>query len=390
MPAILRPPGLMTTAFYVAIFMAMGVHLPFWPLWLEAWGLSAREIGLFIALGMGVRVIAGVAIPALADRLDRRRHTVAACLAVSMALFVAHLWIGDKAVLLAVTLALGAAMAAVGPIAEALGVAAARAHGFPYAQSRGLGSVGFLAANLVVGGLMLRFGNDLALWWIVACLGAAMLLVMRHPGAGRVKGQVPPRLGEIGRLLVDPVFALFVAAVAFIQAGHAVFFALGSVHWAGLGLSEPVIGALWAVAVGAEIVFMVMFGSWTVQRLGPVRTLMLAGAAGLLRWGAMMLDPTGWVLWPLQALHAATFGAGHLAAMAFIAEAIPARYGAAAQGAMQSMAVGLVLALGMALAAALYPLLGGQTYGIGVVMSAIGLALCLRLSGRWTGGELRV
>ena len=50
--------------------------------------------------------------------------------------------------LLAATLAVGAALAGIGPIAEALGVAAARRHGFAYAQARGLGSLGFLAANL--------------------------------------------------------------------------------------------------------------------------------------------------------------------------------------------------------------------------------------------------
>lgn len=387
-PPILRAPGVMTTAFYMAFFMAMGVHLPFWPLWLQDWGLSAREVGLFTALGMAVRVVAGLIIPALADRLDKRRHTIAVCLALSMALFVAHLWIGSKAMLLVATLAVGAAMAGVGPIAEALGVAAARAHGFPYAQSRGLGSLGFLAANLMVGGLMAQFGVDLALWWIVGCLGLAILLVVRHPGGRRVQGQVPPNLREIGRVFVNPVFALFAAAVAFTQASHAVFFALGSVHWAALGVSEPVIGGLWAMSVGAEIVFMVLYGAQAVRWLGPVGTILLSGAFGVLRWGAMMLDPTGWVLWPLQGLHAATFAVGHLGAMAFIAEAIPPRYGAAAQGAMQAMAIGAVLALGMVVAAAVYPSLGGLTYGIGVVLSGIGLGLALVLRRVWRGGML--
>ena len=68
----------------------------------------------------------------------------------------------------------------------------------------------------------------------------------------------------------------------------------------------------------------------------------------MVRWGAMMADPTGWLLWPLQALHALTFAVGHLGAIAFIARAVPPRYGAAAQGATGAMAVGLALALGMA------------------------------------------
>jgi PPP family 3-phenylpropionic acid transporter len=389
-PAVLTRPGLHTTAFYLTFFMATGVHMPFWPLWLDAWGLTAAEVGLFTALGMAVRVVAGLVVPAIADRLDSRRHTIAVCMAVSMVLFVAHLWIGSKAVLLVATLAVGAAFAGIGPIAEALGVAAARAHGFAYAQSRGLGSVGFLGANLAVGALMASVGVDLALWWIVACLAVGIVLVARHPGGRRVQGQIPPNLREIGALIVNPVFALFVATVACIQASHAVFYALGSVHWARLGISEARIGALWAAGVGVEILFMVLIGTRVVAWLGPMRAMALSGLAGVVRWGAMMGDPTGWLLWPLQALHALTFAAGHLGAMAFITRAVPDRYGAAAQGAMGSMGVGLALAIGMALASALYPAVGGGVYGIGAVFAAAGLGLAILLGRRWNGGLLAV
>ena len=386
---LLTGPGIRTTVFYMAIFMTMGAHVPFWPLWLEHWGLTAAEVGMFTALGVGVRVVAGLVVPAAADRLDRRGAVMAACLVASLLLFLAHRWIGDKAVLLAATLAVGATLAGVGPLAEALGVEASRLHGFPYAQSRGLGSLGFLAANLIVGALLARFGVGLALWWIVGCLAVAAILTAGHPGGGRASGAAPPRLREIGGLIVNPVFALFLAAAAFGQAGHSVYFALASVHWLGLGLSEARIGALWAASVAAEIVFMVTLGAWTVRRLGAVSALALSGAAGVLRWGAMMFDPVGWLLWPLQGLHAATFAAGHLGAMAFISAAVPTRFGAAAQGAMGSMAVGLLLALGMAAAAALYPSLGGATYGIGAILSATGLGLSLLLARRWHGGLLR-
>lgn len=387
-PRILSGPGLLTTAFYVAFFMAMGVHVPFWPLWLEAWGLSAAEIGAYTAVGMGVRVVAGLAIPALADRLDRRRSAAAACLLVAAALFLAHLWIGDRALLLAATVGVGAALAGVGPLAEALGVASARAHDFPYAQSRGLGSLGFLAANLLVGALIASFGVDQALWWIVGCLVVAAALALRHPGADGSGGQTPPRMREIGALVVDPVFALFAATLAFTQASHATLFALGSIHWRALGLSEPTIGALWAASVGAEIVFMVTVGAAAVRRLGPIGALGLSGAAGVLRWGAMCLDPVGLLLWPLQALHALTFAVGHLGAMAFIAEAVPARFGAAAQGATGSMATGLLLALGMAGSGAIYPAVGGGAYGVGVAFSAAGLVCALALRRRWRGGAI--
>lgn len=389
MPSALGSPAGRHTAFFYALFyMALGAHLPYWPLWLEDWGLSAGEVGIYVALGMGVRVVAAIAIPAAADRLDARRNTIVVATVAGVVLFIAHHWIGSRALLMAATLGTGAVLAGVGPISEALGLAAARAGAFPYAQARGLGSAGFLAANLAVGALLPVLGPDLVLWWIVACLVLLVTVTPGHPGGRRVVGHIPPRLGEIGALLLNPTFALFVAAVAMLQASHSVLYAYGSVHWRALGLSEPVIGLLWATGVGAEILFLLSVATGIVGRIGPLAALAACGAAGIVRWSAMMADPTGLVLWPLQATHALTFAIGHIGAMAFIAQAIPPRFGAAAQGAIAATAGGLALALGMVLAAALYPRLGGFTYGIGAAFSALGLGLLLPLARRWRGETL--
>ncbi len=384
-PAILRPAGLHTSGLYVALFMATGVHMPFWPLWLADWGLTPEAVGLYTALGMAVRVVAGIGIPALADRLDARRHTVVVCALATMVLFLLHLGITQRGLLLVATLAVGATMAGLGPLAEALGVSASRAEGFPYAQARGIGSLGFLGSNLAVGALIGWTGSWIALWWIVGCMALLAFLAPGHPGGGRVVGRIPPRMAEIGRLVMNPVFAIFMAAVACLQASHAVMYAYGSVHWRDLGVSEPTIGALWAMSVAAEILFMLTIGTAAVARLGAVGAMVLCGVGGVVRWGAMMTDPTGLWLWPLQGLHVLTFAIGHLGAIAFISRAVPDRYAAAAQGATGAMAVGGVMALWMILASLVYPVLGGWTYGIGAVSSALGIAVCLWLARRWRG-----
>jgi MFS transporter, PPP family, 3-phenylpropionic acid transporter len=383
-------PALHTACFYVAFFMMTGVHVPFWPLWLEDWGLTAAEVGTYTALGFAVRTVAGLAIPAFADRVDARRAVVVVCAAVSALLFLAHLGITTRPALLAATLAIGTSLAGLGPLTEALGVAAARVRGFPYAVVRGIGSAGYLAANLGAGVAVALFGSGILLWWIVACLVAVALLGVRHPGGGRVAGRAPPRLREIGRLLVHPAFALFTLAVGALQASHAVMYALGTLHWHELGIGEGEIGALWGASVGVEIVFLLTIGGATVAALGPVRALLLAGVAGVVRWGAMMADPTGLLLWPIQALHVLTFALAHLGTIAFISRAVPERYAAAAQGATASMAAGGLMALAMLLASAVYDSLGGLTYGISAALSLSGLGLVLLLARRWDGSELAV
>lgn len=375
----------------MALFLATGVYLPFWPLWLSDWGLRPEEIGLYTAIGIAVRVVAGIVIPAIADRLEARRWTLVACAAGGAALFLGHLWIGSRPVLLLATLGTGVAFAGITPISEALGLAASRVWAFPYAQARGIGSSGYLAANVVAGVLIGWTGSWVALWWIVVCLLATAALAVGHPGAGRVRGAaVPPRMREMGRLMVNGTFVVFIAVVAFLQASHAVLYSLATIHWRDLGIADGDIGLLWAVSVAAEILFMVLLGTAVVERIGPVRTMALSCAAGVVRWGVMIFDPVGPWLWPIQMLHALTFGAGHLGAMAFIARAIPDRYAAAAQGASATMAAGAVMAFGMAVAAWLYPSLGGGTYGIGLAFSAVGLGLCGVLARRWRGGEIEV
>ncbi|MFO1141362.1 MAG: MFS transporter [Amaricoccus sp.] len=390
MPRLFTRPGLHTGGFYLALFMATGALVPFWPLWLSHWGLTPGEVGVYTALGIAVRVVAGLLVPSLADRLDRRRAVVVVAAALTAAIYLAHLGITEKPALLVATLAAGTTMAGIGPIAEALGLAASRAWDFSYAQARSMGSIGYLAANLIVGALIARAGVGVALWWTVACMAAVAVLAVRHPGAHRVPARTPPTMGEIGRLVVTPTFALFMAAVACLQSSHAMMYALGSVHWRDIGIGETEIGALWAASVAAEILFMLTIGTRVVRRLGPVGALALAGAGGVLRWGAMMGDPTGFWLWPIQGLHALTFGAAHLGAMAFIGRAVPDRYAAAAQGATTAMAVGGVTAAAMILAAAVYPLLGGRTYAIGFVLSLAGLALAALLRRRWAGDEFDV
>lgn len=379
-----------TALFYAAMFGALGAHLPFWPVWLEDWGLTPGEVGAYLSLGIVTRIGAGLAVPVIADRLGRRRSAMLLLCATGAALFLAHLFIGTRAVLLAATLGTGAVISGIMPLGEALGAGAVRRFGFSYSLARSLGSVAFLVANLAVGAMIARFGANAALWWIVACLAAGAALGRTHPGGGVMAGAAPPGFGEIWALLTQPTFALFTAAAAMSLSSHAVLYAYGSVHWRALGIPGGTIGALWAFSVAVETVVMLTLGRRAIERIGPLGALSLSGAGGLVRWGAMMADPPLAWLWGLQALHSLTFVAGHLGAMAFVVQAVPDRYGGSAQGAYMGLGGGILTAAAMGLSALVYPWAGGLTYGIALAMSGAGLLLTLRLRARWDGGTLAV
>ncbi|HEY3911268.1 MAG TPA: MFS transporter [Stellaceae bacterium] len=70
-------PAARLSAFYAAAFLVTGAQLPFWPVWLAARGLGAREIASIFAAASWAKVIATPAIGALADRIGRRRMMAA-------------------------------------------------------------------------------------------------------------------------------------------------------------------------------------------------------------------------------------------------------------------------------------------------------------------------
>jgi PPP family 3-phenylpropionic acid transporter len=71
--------------FYGAYFAAVGIHLPFWPVWLEWRGLDAVEIGYVLAAGYWPRIATNLLVPAVSDRLGERRRPMIVLTAVTLA-----------------------------------------------------------------------------------------------------------------------------------------------------------------------------------------------------------------------------------------------------------------------------------------------------------------
>jgi len=79
-----HPTAVRLAAFYAAFFTVVGTLQPFWPLWLEAKALDAAEIGLVLAIGIGVKVV-GLPIAAhVADRTGERQRLIALLAAASV------------------------------------------------------------------------------------------------------------------------------------------------------------------------------------------------------------------------------------------------------------------------------------------------------------------
>jgi PPP family 3-phenylpropionic acid transporter len=368
--------------FYCAFFTALGVQLPFLPVWLSAKGLDPADIGILLAIPMIVRLFAIPIATRQADRHDVLRATIiVAAMAAVLGYVALGLVQGFAAIIVAYAVA-SAFSTPLMPLADALALRALDRHGRAYGPVRLWGSAAFIAGSLGAGALLDVIGARDLIWLVVAAMGltavAAWTLAPCDGESVGCPGQPTSRNG----LLRQPAFLAIVAAASLVQASHAVYYGFSTIDWQAAGLGGGAIGALWALGVLAEIVLFAMSGRMPVAP----RTLLLAGAGGAaVRWTAMAFDPATVLLPLLQCLHALSFGATHLGAVGFVARAAPAGSGARAQGYL-AVALGLVMAVAMGISGALYARWGALAY-LAMTFAAATGGLCALASRRLTSGQ---
>ena len=84
LPLVLGRPSVRLGAFYAAVFLVVGIQLPFWPVWLSGRGLDPQQIGFVFAAAIWAKVIATPIIGVAADRFGRRRAFMVALAAVAI------------------------------------------------------------------------------------------------------------------------------------------------------------------------------------------------------------------------------------------------------------------------------------------------------------------
>ena len=362
--------------FYAAVFLFVGVSLPFWPVWLSAKGLSATEIGLLITAGSWIRIAAPQMAAHVADRRGRRREVLILLAAASFAVHLLFLMSEGFAALLAVSILAAIAFTPIIPMGENMTLLASREGRFDYGRVRLWGSIAFIVGAIAGGRLVGGIGSDAILWLVLGTLALTVVATVAMPETGSppARHRVP-----VAALLSDRSMAVFLVTASLIQASHAAAYGFATLAWRESGIGDDVIGLLWAEGVLAEIVLFAL-GGGLAARLGPARLLAIAAVAGVVRWVGFAIEPGLGLLVFLQALHALTFGAAHLGAMLYIVRSVPPEHSASAQALYSGSAMGLVMGGATILAGALYDDAGAGAFYAMAAMSAVGLIGALVLA----------
>lgn len=376
-PAVVGALQLRLSLFYAGFFGFFGVQQPFWPVWLASHGLSATEIGVVLALSIGIKVLSAPLAAHGADRSGQRLRPILLLVGCSLATFSLFAFAQGFWLILLVSVLFYALWPPVMSLTESLTIMAVQRAGLDYGRTRLWGSLSFIVIALLAGQVLVWLPAQAVFWMSLACVASTVAACLWLPD---LRAEPSPAHGlPIVHALRNRALRLSLAACGLIQGSHAVYYAFGTLHWQSQGYTEDIIGVLWAEAVLAEIVLFA-YGARITRRLGSVGLITLAGIAAVVRWVGTGLTDSLAAIVVLQALHAFSFGAAHLGAMACIGETVAANLSATAQSLYSGWVWGASLGLMLFASGWLYHALSGGAYLAMAAVAFAGTLVALRLA----------
>ena len=369
---------------YILVFGANGVSLPFIGLWLRARGLDGAEIGVLLAAPMLGRIVTGPAIALWADGFAHRRTAIAFLAVLGTAAYAAMPVVDGFGWWAPLWFVAATCAGALMPLSDVLTMRLAAREGFAFSVPRGFGSAAFVAANVLVGALLVTGSVDLVMVWLIAA-GVLLVVWARFglPAEPVLEGGPAAgleRFRGLHRLLADPVFMAAIVAVGCVQASHAFYYGFSAILWKAAGVPESLTGLLWGASVVVEIAFMWWIDPWRRRvGIGPLLMLGLGAAGGVVRWGLFALEPPLWSLWPLQVLHTFTFAATFLAGVQLVERLSPPDSHTAAQTLSSMLSAGVLIGLATLASGPLFDRFGAGGYWAMAALAAVGGVVALGL-----------
>jgi len=364
------------SSFYITIFLVIGCMLPFWPVWLQARGMSGIEIGILTAIPVLGKVIFSPMFASFGDRLGERKRLMLFFLTTSLFFFSLFYWVESFMALFVVSFLYGMSWAPIMSFGDNITILSTRDTKIQYGRMRLWGSLSFIVMSFGFG-FVLEVTSESMIFWVILVSNVLTIFATLTLPDVRIKP-----LGKSGKpvraLLQDRQFQLFMATVACIHGSHALYYAFATIHWRSIGYSDGLIGFLWAVGVVAEVIFFI-FGGRIGARFSAITLLILAACACAVRWSVIATDPDLFILLLVQTLHAFSFGAMHLGAMNFMSRAVSLDLSATAQSLYGASAFGVGAGVTLLFAGFFYDSFGAHAFFIMTLMGVGGTLFALVL-----------
>jgi PPP family 3-phenylpropionic acid transporter len=330
--------------FFFTYYAYAGTFATYAALFFAARGMTVPQIGILVSLIQVMRIVGPNVWGWVADHTEQRARVLRLTSVAALVAFAGIFFAESYAQFFIVMVLINLFTSAQAPLSEALMLSEMRGDLSNYGRVRLWGSVGFIVA-VVAGGYFLEwFGVEILLWFAGALLLLVLAATLRirdvpHPSAAHDT----PRLWHVLR---KPEVAAFFLSAALMCGAHMALYAFYSLYLERSGYSKPVIGAMWALGVLAEVVFF-YFQARVFARFGARRVMMFAFGLAVLRFVVTGAGPDlWWVLIGAQLMHAATFAAHHSASVLTMQRWFAGALQASGQALYMSLAYGVGGTLG--------------------------------------------
>ncbi|MGJ8527598.1 MFS transporter [Maritalea sp.] len=376
--------------FYGSMYLAVGAAVPFLPLWLRHKGFSDADIGILNAVPIWTMVLINVFVGRLADKASDWRQVILACSIVAALAPLLLFFLDDVWLIVVVWTLCVLPVMTLSPILDAATVRMTRRRGSDFAMIRVWGTVGYVAVNLIAGWLLGWAGIALFLpLYVIFCLvrgGMAFQLPAFRataPEDAKLKAEAkdapPPHKlqAQAFKDMFRPWFILAILGSALIVASHGPLYTFGSLLWDQQGIGKEVIGPLWAIGSGAEVLVFLAFAR-IARRFSARHLLLFAACVTCARWVGMSLEIPTYGYFLLQMLHAISFGITYLGTLNFVANWTAESFAAEAQSTVQVLSQALLATLVFG-SGFIFSQFGALAFGISAIVALAG-GLCVLAS----------
>tara|TARA_B110000503_G_scaffold139832_1_gene229178 strand:+ start:42 stop:1196 length:1155 start_codon:yes stop_codon:yes gene_type:complete len=354
------------SGFFFAYFICYGLVLPFLPYWMVSRGLDAQEAAFILSAAFVSKVFFSLGVGVLADATGHKKRWILLLSVLTFLGFGLFVQLETFWPMFMVWFVVGAFQTSHIPMVDGLAIATARLGKLNYSVARLWGSVAFIASSTLSGLYLAAYSIDAYPQLLLVLAAIVIVFAIPLPDI-RPQAKTSRKLAFL-ELFKLPGFTAVVVVGGLLQASHGALYAIGTLHWVDEGISESIIGLLWAQGVAAEVVLFAV-GMWLLRKLGVKGLLWMAVIGGTLRWLAMGWSSDISLLFTVQILHACTFAATHLAITQYITQKVPDQLTASAQTLYDALAMGALMGMSMTLAGGLYAHISGQVFWAMAVFS---------------------
>ncbi|MBS0496271.1 MAG: MFS transporter [Proteobacteria bacterium] len=362
------------SGFYFFYFAFIGAFSPYWSLYLQSLSFTALQIGVLMSLLLVARILSPAVWGWLADHTGKRARVVQVA-AVSGFVSFCGFFAGESFVwIFCVMLLMSFFWSASLPLMEAITLSHLENATDKYGRIRSWGSVGFVLAVVGIGYLLEKV--EIAwLLWVVLGLKLGIVIFSYHIPEKEIMRHTAG-LHSVRQICLRPEVMAFLLSSLLMLFAHGAYYTFFSIYLVEHGYDKGFVGWLWATGVICEIgIFFIM--PWLMRHFRLKHILIFSFACAMLRF--VLIGQ--YADWPIvivfaQILHAATYGAHHIAAMMVIHQFFQGRHQAKGQAIYTSTAYGVGGALGAVCSGYTWDWLGAEiTFLISAAAALAGLVL---------------